>query len=282
MSLRRLFHKIKIGFIRMRANTLPPVSSTEIYGINGENQFVRLMKKALPTCRIKQNIVIDSPDGNAEIDCLILYNNKIFAIEVKRWKGRLIENDNGFVQEKTDRWTGEKHIKRQRSPFKQLNRAVYLLKRTLPSSVWVNDVVFFEDDEFDGIETQSDGIWFNDIDQLSQYIINNGKVSPCIAAQEFFKKCVSSDCLYSKDRNKILRCVIHDDSLKFNIVNEEITREQIRYININHHWSYDDLNITLKDGTTRCVAIENAKVIVTVNDVVYSYGMSKLRCIELG
>lgn len=97
------------------------------------------------------------------------YRDKLFAIEVKRWKGRLTETDNSFIQEKTDRWTGEIHSKYQKSPFKQLNRAIYLLRKEITGNVWINSVIYFEDNEFEGISTAIENIWFNNINDLVRY-----------------------------------------------------------------------------------------------------------------
>ena len=282
MSIKSFFHKIKIGFVRLGESSMPNVSSIKRYGNNGEDVFAFLVKQALPACRIKRNIVINTADGNAEIDCLILYQNKIFAIEVKRWKGRLFETENGFIQYKTDRWTGEIHGKFQKSPFKQLNRAVYLLKKQIPVSAWVNNIVFFEDDEFESIKTLSDSIWFNEIDKLAQYIINDGKTSTAVNAKSFFDNCISADYLYAESWDKSLHCIIEDDSLKFQIDNEEISREKIRHIHINHHFAYDELNITLKDGRVKCITTENAKINLKENGTIRPQALCKVDYIELG
>ena len=146
MGIRSFFHKVKMCFVRKREISIPYVSSEKRYGNNGEEVFIEQLKRSLPDCKIKRNVMINTNDGNAEIDSLVLYQNKLFAIEVKSWKGRLTETEQGFIQEKTDRWTGEIHIKYQKSPFKQLNRAIYLLRKQIPSKVWVNGIVFFEDE----------------------------------------------------------------------------------------------------------------------------------------
>ena len=39
-----------------------------------------------------------------------------------------------------------------------------------------------------------------------------------------------------------------------------ITKNQIRYINVKHHWSYDELLITLNNGENFSIAQENAKI----------------------
>lgn len=282
MGIRSFFHKIKIGFVRRCENSIPYVSSTKRYGNNGEDEFAYLVKNFLPACRIKRNIVIETADGNAEIDCLLLYQNKIFAIEVKRWKGRLIETENGFIQEKTDRWTGEKHHKILKSPFKQLNRAVYLLKKSIPSAVWINSIVFFEDKEFERIETTADKVWFSDIKQLTKYILDEGKAFNALNAERFFDRCVAADYIYAKSWDKSLHCIIDERSLRFQTLNGEINRKQIRFIKINHHWSYDELNITLIDGTTCYITQENAKINVRENGRNSIYAMCKLDYIKLG
>lgn len=94
MGIKSFFHKIKMGFVRMGENSIPYVPEIKRYGNNGENVFALSLQRALPTCRLKHNVVIETSEGNAEIDCLVLYDNKLFAIEVKRWKGRLIETEN--------------------------------------------------------------------------------------------------------------------------------------------------------------------------------------------
>ena len=205
MGLKSFFHKIKTGFARLSGKSIPYISSTKRYGDSGEESFIGKLKTKLPFSRIKRNIIINTSYGNAEIDCLVLYRDKLFAIEVKRWKGHLTETDNGFIQEKTDWWTGEIHSKYQKSPFKQLNRAIYLLRKEISGNVWINSVVYFEDDEFERIFTDSDNAWFNNVNDLVDYIKNNGEITyENNEAKEFFDKCVSSDYLYARSGNNSL------------------------------------------------------------------------------
>ena len=89
MGICSLIHRIRMGFIRARETPLPHVNEAKRYGNYGEDQFVCILRSSLPSCKIKRNVVIFTPDGNAEIDCLVLHNSKLFAIEVKRWMGRL-------------------------------------------------------------------------------------------------------------------------------------------------------------------------------------------------
>ena len=282
MGIKRFFHKIKMGFVRGTETSIPYVSTEKRYGNYGEDEFVYFLKQALPSCRIKKNVVINTLEGNAEIDCLILYNNKLFAIEVKRWKGRIVETEEGFVQEKTDRWTGALHIKYQKSPFKQLNRAIYLLRKQIPDKAWINAVVFFEDDEFETVETISDGVWFNDLNKLVEYIKSEGQLSYSNNNLKFFEKCVSADYLYAKSWDKSLHCIIDAKTLCFKVENKIITKDKIRFINVKHHWSYDELIITLNDGGNYSLTQENAKIKVFDNGVIKEYALCKLDYIEVG
>ena len=104
----------------MTNRSIPHVSDAKRYGSSKEMAFAYYLQEELPDCKMKQNILIHTDDGNAEIDCLVLYKSKLFAIEVKSWKGNLSGNDEGIVQNKTDRWTDEIHTKYHKSPFKQI------------------------------------------------------------------------------------------------------------------------------------------------------------------
>ena len=282
MSIKTFFHKIKMFFVRSRETSIPYVASGKRYGNYGEDEFVSCLRQVMPMCKIKKNIIINTHGSHAEIDCLVLYENKLFAIEVKYWKGRLIETESGFIQEKVDRWTGELHIKNSKSPFKQLNRAIYLLRKQIPDKVWINGIVFFGDTEFEGIETFGNEIWFHNMQQLVQYISNNGEETVAYNANKFFNNCIAADCLYSENWDKSLRCRIYEDSLRFQMQTREIKRSQIRCIKIKHHWSYDELNITLRSGESFFIAQENAKIKVDENGLIKEFALCKLDYIELG
>lgn len=281
MKIKHFFHKIKMGFVRIREESIPYVSEEKEYGSDGEYWFVNELKKNLPTCLVKQNVFIDTIDGRAEIDCLVFYNNNLFAIEVKRWIGRIIEKKDGFIKEKDDYWTDETHEEKLPSPFKQLKRAIYLLKKQIPDRAWINDVVFFIDDGIEEIETISDNVWFSDINDLVEYI--KGKDGGMFTNNnlQFFKKCVESDRLDAENGFQ-LNCIIDEKTLQFNISNKFITKDKIKSIQIKHHWSYDKLTIILKDGTEYETTQENAKIKVKCNGQTKEYALCKLQNIEIG
>lgn len=280
MGIGNFFHKIGVGFTRLRGNQIPRTSNAKRYGNWGEDEFVYYIKTHLPDCQIKRNIVINALEGNAEIDCLILYNNKLFAIEIKRWKGELVERDGKFIQYKLDRWTNEWHVKEHKSPFRQLNRAIYLLRKQIPEKVWINSIIYFE--ETDKLSINSEGVWFENIYSLIAYIRNDGQVCYENNAQMFFNKCIPADCLHSSDWDKSLHCVICDDSLIFRTSSKILKRNDIATITINHHWSYDDLTIKTKQGISYNLKKENAHIKVIENGYAHQYALCKLDYIELG
>lgn len=279
MGLRSFFHKIKIGFVRKSEPSLPYTTQAKKYGDWGEDEFISAIHYRLPDCKIKRNIIIETTEGNAEIDCLVLYKDKLFAIEVKRWKGQLVERGGDFVQYKRDQWTDEIHTKILKSPFKQLGRAVYLLRKQNPDNAWINTIVYFE--ESDCIETESDNVWFDNIDDLVSYIHSDGKASWSNNAAAFFDQCVAADYLYCSSWGKSLRCIVCDDSLRFSTASGVFDRRDIRSISISHHWSYDELKITTKDGQCHCINIENESVYYIENGRKCCVGISKLDYIYL-
>ena len=194
----------------------------------------------------------------------------------------MYETENGFVQEKTDQWTGETHKKFVKSPFGQLNRSIYLLKKSIPEKAWINSVVFFDNDEFEEISTFSKDIWFSDISQLADYIVNEGKETKHHNAVNFFDKCRQSDLLYSNVWDRSLHCLICDESLKFLVENTPLSRSQIEHIEIEHHWSYDEIFITSLNGRVYSCIHENSKIGVIENRRVKEYALCKLDYIEIG
>jgi len=282
VRIRAFFHKIKMGFVRAGESSIPYVDEAKRYGNYGEDEFTYILRRELPSCKIKRNVVISTPEGNAEIDCLVLNNNKLFAIEVKRWKGNLTERDDGFLQEKTDRWTGETHTKLLKSPFKQLGRAIYLLRKQISVKAWVNAVVFFEDDELESVSAFSDNVWFDRYQDLIEHINNDGKVSFGTSANDFFEKCVPADYLYANAWGKSLHCIINRFTLRFETPNGNIFADNIVSIRISHHWSSADLYITMVDGSIKTITLENAKIQVSDNGRISTYALCKLDYIELG
>jgi hypothetical protein len=280
MGIGEFFHKIGVGFTRLGENSIPHTTQAKRYGNWGEDEFVYHIRTHLPNCQIKRNIVIQTLEGNAEIDCLILYNNKLFAIEIKRWKGELIECDGQFVQRKLDRWTDEWHTKIQKSPFRQLSRAIYLLRKQVPEKAWINSIVYFED--ADRISINNENTWFDNVYSLTEYIQNNGQVSYGNNAQAFFNQCIPADYLYSNFWDKSLHCVICDDSLIFRISNKVVHKSDISTISIEHHWSYDELYIKTRQGITYNTKCENKHIKVIENGYARQYALCKLDYIELG
>ena len=282
MGIRSFFHKIKMGFVRLGEISIPYVNEAKNYGNCGEDEFAYMLRRELLSCKIKRNVVISTPEGNAEIDCLVLYHNKLFAIEVKRWKGCLAECESGFIQSKTDRWTGETHTKHLKSPFRQLGRAIYLLRKQNPVKAWVNSIVFFENEDLESLTVFSDNVWFKSYESILDYITNGGKVSFGNSANDFFEKCNPADCLHTNSMGKSLHCVINRDTLKFETPQGIIPTEQILSIRISHHWSYDELHIELTDGSERVTTLENAKIQISDNGSINTYALCKLDRIELG
>ncbi len=282
MGIRAFFHKLKMWLARLREPAIPYVSSVKRYGNSGEDKFIYTLRRYLPNCKIKRSITVSTGEAEAELDFLILYENKLFAIEVKRWKGRIIEDEDGFIQIKTDRWTGETHKKRLKSPFKQLGRAIYLLRNQIPVNAWLNDVVFFEDDGLEYVSITSDKACFSSYQSLADYIRNEGKDSFGTNAERFFEKCISADYIYSASWDKSLRCIINRQTLCFSDEEGSIPPHSIDYIRIYHHWCYDELHIKTDDGRERVVRAENAKIQTNDGGYVRSYSLCKMDYIFLG
>lgn len=279
MGIKRILHKIKIWVARSKGTPIPDASYMKNYGDVGEENFIDELKVIFP--QIKKNIIIITSNETAEIDCLVLYQNKLFAIEVKRWKGYLREiNDDTFVKVKRNRWTTHSDV--LKSPFKQLLRAICILKNENPVKAWINPVVYFADEEFEGISTSSKIPWFSNLDDLENYIKSEGKITyGNQIAQRFFDKCISSDCLFAGSWNS-LHCIIDPKSLNIQTAQGIVTRKDISDIHIVHHCFCDELKIRMKDNTHRNAIVENGRITVNDGGGIANYSLCKLDYIKMG
>lgn len=279
MSIKFL-NNIKLFFVRCFGTSLPYVSEQKYYGMEGEQELSEKILEQMPSCLIKKNVIIQTPEGNAEIDCLVLLGSKLFAIEIKRWKGKLTETDGGILQEKVDRWTDEIYVKEHKSPFKQLGRSIHLLRKQIQTPAWINPIVYFED--ADSIFIKSENVWFNEVSDMLTYMELGGTCSQKESAYKLFERCISSDCLYSNKRLSFLYGRIIDSSLCFHTDKGKVNRANIARITINHHWLYDELCIWLKDETVRKVKVENEKIGIENNGETFFYSLCKIDSIRLG
>jgi hypothetical protein len=282
MWIRSFFHKIKIFCLRYGESSIPNIDTAKKYGNDGEDRFIYALLQELPSCEIKRNVIVATDDGNAEIDCLVLYQGKLFAIELKCWNGRLVEREHDFLKITTNPRTGEEKYEFHKSPFKQLGRAIYLLKKQIPIKVWINAVVFFEDDGLESVSMISDDVWFSNYSDLANYIRNEGEISSKAGANKFFEKCVSADCIYAENGYDSLNCIVNPISLRFDVLKDRFPVDQVVSIHIRHHWYYDELYVKLVDGRERVIISENAKIQVTYNGRVRVYALCKMDCIILG
>ena len=252
--MRKLWNSLKLLFARCFGISIPYVSEQKTFGMEGEEQLSKKILELIPSCRIKNNIIIHTSEGNAEIDCLVLVGSRLFAIEVKRWKGDLIETEQCMIQKKVDQWTEEIYIKQHRSPFKQLGRAIYLLHNQVKSSAWINPVVFFED--ADSVCIESEGVWFEDASDLLTYMSFGGKSSPGYSASDLFDRCIASDYLFNImterldfSRQRLIRLE------RFHVSRCEHTTEPVPSI------------LILYDGTTLAKVMDQLSLLQRLNAV---------------
>ncbi len=277
-----LFHKLKVGLGRaFNGHSIDYTPEQKRYGNSAEFGLPTYLKNCIPNCQIKTNVIVLLPneDFEAEIDCLLLHEDKLFAIEIKHWKGVVVEREDGFYKYKQDRYTDDVWEKPLKSPFRQVNRAVSMLKKQTNNRDWIQTIVYFEGTS--SVRVYSDNVWFDDASDLVNYILgfqnkykSNGNIS-C------FQSAVAADFIYSSVYRN-LHCKIDDNSLVFNIGNARLTRQDIRSIDIEHHFSYDTLYIYLKNGRTATMQLENAVLYATENRRRSAYSFCKIDKIVLG
>ncbi len=268
-----LFHTLRVG---LPENTIRSFPLFRDQAIRKRRRESLCQSAVRPAAGLSDQIQpdISLPEGEAEIDCLILYRSMLFAVEVKRWRGTIIENDDGsFLQHRSDNsfLLTSKSLK---SPFRQLNRAISLLKKQHPSRAWIEPIVCFE--EADRIRIQSDGTWFDRMSDLISYL-NNAPPRPWgPEAADLFERCRAADLLHCNDQDGDLICLICDEFLRFPTKNGILTRQDICSISIFHRWSYDILMVKTWEGACYSYHRENDFVPVIENGRLRQYALCQL------
>ncbi len=277
-----IFHKLKVGFDRIfNCSSVEYTPEVKRYGNAAEFGLPSFLKNRIPNCRVKSNVVISLPNerAQAEIDCLVLLEDKLFAIEIKHWKGDVVEYEDGFHIYKQDKYTDDVWEKVLKSPFCQVGRAVSMLKKQTNNRDWIQTIVYFEGAS--SVQVLGDDIWFDDASELADYIINYQNRYRSNGNIQCFHSAIAADFIYSGIYHN-LHCIIEDKSLCFNIGSVSITRKDIEWIDITHHFSYDDLYIFLHNGNTITTHIENGRMYVIENNTRREYSLCKIDRIILG
>ena len=257
-------------------------SEEKRYGNSAENMIIKRIKFCFPNAIIKTNVMLKTLDGNSEIDCVVLIDDRLFIIEVKHWLGTIIEKDGYFITYKSDKYLNEIHEKQLKSPFSQVKRQIRLLKEMTSSNPWVNSIVFFCDAS--NVICSNDNVWFDDLDSLISYLQCEGVKSNYRELNKCISNLKSSDILisYSFFRNKHLHCLIDDDFFNFTMNNDVIRRKDIANIKINHHLTYDELIVNLKNGKQKIFKNDCSNIKVFDGKQWIEYSLSKLNEIILG
>lgn len=279
------FHKLKVGLDRaFNSSSVEYTSKAKQYGNYSEFHFANMIKNSIPNAEVKTNIIINLPSDNsqAEIDCLVLIDDRLFAIEIKHWKGEIIEKEDGFHKYKEDNYTDDVWEKVMKSPFKQINRAVSMLKKQTNNKDWIQTIVYF--DESDSVDVKTDAVWFDNYNDLINYMLDFKKRYPSKENIKCFNSCIAADYLWSSAfwGEKSLHCIIDESSLYFELGNQIIKKQNVKYIEILHHFSSDDILLHLKNGTIVKVNDENKKIGITENNQRRAYNLCKIDKIIIG
>jgi len=278
------FRKLAVGFKRtFSSNSLSLLTQEKQYGNNAEYDFNDEIKKSLPGCKIKTNVLVETKSGRCEIDCLLEYQGKLYIIEIKHWKGVLIEEGEVFVSKKKDKYSDDVFTKEMKSPFLQVKRQASLLKEATNSTMWINTIVYFS--EADEVNVVSDNLWFDNIDDLIDFIKDDGRPSNIYESSMCFNKAIEADYIFSPSSfgERSLHCIINEDSLNIKCTDgTKVSKYQIRRIDVTHHFSFDDISITLRNGQKKAATEENRKIIVKEDGINHSYSLAKIETIVIG
>ena len=130
---------------RMKFTQDQAITYNNLYkGYLGERKFSKVLDKKLKShCIVLFGLLLESKNNLFQVDCLLIYRNEIFLIEIKNYIGDF------YVQD--EKWyvcSSDKEIK---NPLHQLERSAYLLREFLSTyglKYRVNPYVVFINNEF--------------------------------------------------------------------------------------------------------------------------------------
>ena len=287
-STRQFFHKLgnTIACIGKRtfSKNVPYEEDWEIYGDEGEKYVQCELNKLLPNANIFCNILTINDDRViGEIDTLVILDDKIFAIEVKHYRGDIYEENGELYQDKPN---AECVTRLPRNPFKQIKSNVYKFKNiNNGEDYWINEAVFFVG--ADSIDIVSYDNWFTNIDCLVEYMLNEGRPSKRTSIDYVVSKINCRDeiigrGLWSKKRcDRIIRDVLTFENAEGQ--NVDIDLHNVKKIIVEkHRMSRDDLAIIMRDDSS--IQVVATDTTISVKDYlgnIERYMFSKIDAVYL-
>ncbi len=251
--------------------SIKPLNDAQIHGTLGERAAVNDLISFLPEARIKTNIIILNENGNAEIDCMLLYRGSLFAVEIKSWKGDVYETEEGFQKDKRDPYTGEIHTKQFKSPIKQVRRAISLLKENMKERVYINGVVYIEDN--DSLSVSEGSPVFDRIEDLVDYIEGESRAQNS-AATRFFEGLRPAD--------RIIGSGIFGARELYAVVMLDFATQGATYMDVKHEYSSDTVTVHYENGVQKHYSFENKKIKAVTTDGVEEFTLSGIDRIIFG
>lgn len=278
-----LFKNLRLWAKRSTQRNHDWVAESKAYGNLSEKDFYSTLKQHLPQSAIlKKNILIKNQNKSSEIDFIIIFENKIFAIELKSWRGKITNDGDKYYQEKSDRYNEDViHYKELKSPFSQLKSNIYYLKESTNKNIYINAVVFFINDGL--IDIYDETVWFNEMDALVDYILSKGRSCSINEIEKFLKKLVIADRIYPKwQNNQFIVGIIDEHSLEFEFEGRQIKKHDIDFIAIEHKLTSDCLSIYLVNCTVIKISFANKTLLFNYDNVVDNFYLSRINRIEIG
>lgn len=146
-------------------------------GLKGESDTVNILKSLDESYTVFNNLHISVEGKETEIDNVVIGNNGIFIVEVKNHNGTIEGNGNDdiWVQHKIGR-KGGAYTKEFKNPIKQVKYQTFMLSKYLKANninVWIEDMVYFSNNEADSRVFDAEKVFFNPYDVLiyiQQYV----------------------------------------------------------------------------------------------------------------
>lgn len=284
--IKNLFKSIRSGFDRKNAQPLPDEDSAKKFGTEGEWQTYEDIQKFLPGGEFKRN-VLSFENGSVfkETDLVILYEKRLYVVEIKNWRGRLVQKGKSYFKVKKG------VLVKVKDPFAQVQRSIAILKKQYHISTWVTPIVLLLGADAKRVKPPRHCHLFTDIPSFVIFVRHN-IIPPALNNAEIaaFRHLRSSDTIWAdgtqEDSSRISGKILNESiELLWNHTAHAVPVAKLRSLErLGSDFTTDSIIVTYRDGQRQScysVGLQKIEIVDAVNNHT-SIAINKIRAIRFG
>lgn len=239
----------------------------------GEVACYKALKKAFPQALLFRHVALDYSKATGEIPFVLVNDGKIFLIGYNTWSGIIYEEQGEIYQERVTH-AGDKRTTKMESPYKQLERDLFLVKGLVGDLNFENIFVFLG---CDNLTVEENVPSFMSTKDMIKYIKSSTlKANNQKDIDSFVKKinCYDVICGFKT----FIPCVINPGCLTFG---GKLEKEVLSELSIKHKEDSDIVKVSGKDGLKIDINTTGHKISYLYNGEKGSVNLSSISFVKI-